>query len=413
MRNTFSVLFYIRRNRPRKDGRCPLSCRVTVSGESFTVSTHLWVEPARWSVERHRVRGRRVDDVAANRSLDSIRHTIYAHYYAVLQQFGVVTASLLLRRFRGEGEGGTVVEAFERHNQIFGYDVDVTRSRSTFNKYLCVENHMRRFLRQRMGREDVRMCDVDLRLIKEFEKYLRESGCSVNTISVYMMAFKKIVNSARRRGEIVCDPFAEYCFGHEPRRRGMLSLAELRRLSSLGGLSPSEELVRDIFLFCCFTGLSYSDVRSLTYSNIRRSFDNHLWVVTQRCKTRTTVRVRLLDAALVIMERYRSDEERVFSVPSNKQCNNVLRRLAHRACLSFVPTFHVARHTFATTVALANGVPIESIASMLGHTNIRTTQIYAAITDGKLSRDMEMLALKCRNSLPCPPHAGKANLAIC
>ena len=163
--------------------------------------------------------------------------------------------------------------------------------------------------------------------------------------------------------------------------------------------SPKQEIARDIFVFCCFTGLSYCDVKGLREEHIQRSFDGQLWIITKRQKTNVQSNVRLLSIPQQILEKYKGqcDDGRLLPVPISWKGNTRLKKLGKKCGITTKVTFHLARHTFATTVTLGKGVPIESVSKMLGHTNIKTTQIYARIVDSKVSNDMEVLSHKLGN----------------
>ena len=180
--------------------------------------------------------------------------------------------------------------------------------------------------------------------------------------------------------------------------RGYLSEEELERLRSTPITSKRVAQVRDVFLFCCYTGLAYIDLKLLREDNIRTSFDGKQWIMTHRHKTDTVVNVPILDIPMELLARYKGQCKNGYLLPilSNQKCNQYLKDVAKACKIDKNITFHMARHTFATTVTLSQGVPIESVSKMLGHTNIKTTQIYARITNQKISRDMEALAEKMR-----------------
>lgn len=211
-----------------------------------------------------------------------------------------------------------------------------------------------------------------------------------------MIGVKHIVTIAQNSGQLAINPFAGYLISLEPKDRGFLSKEELNSLVSAKMKNAQYELVRDLFVFSCFCGLSYSDVKNLTKDNLQTSFDGHLWIITRRQKTNTDSSVRLLEVPKRIIEKYKgyTRDNRIFPVPSNTSCNNILKKIAKQCGIKTRLTYHLARHTFGTLLTISQGVPIETVSRMMGHTNIKTTQIYAKITKEKISQDMEILSHK-------------------
>ena len=211
-----------------------------------------------------------------------------------------------------------------------------------------------------------------------------------------MIGVKHFVTIAQNSGQLAINPFAGYLISLEPKDRGFLSKEELNSLVSAKMKNAQYELVRDLFVFSCFCGLSYSDVKNLTKDNLQTSFDGHLWIITRRQKTNTDSSVRLLEVPKRIIEKYKgyTRDNRIFPVPSNTSCNNILKKIAKQCGIKTRLTYHLARHTFGTLLTISQGVPIETVSRMMGHTNIKTTQIYAKITKEKISQDMEILSHK-------------------
>ena len=211
-----------------------------------------------------------------------------------------------------------------------------------------------------------------------------------------MQFFKRIILIARNNGILVGDPFANYKIRLEKVDRGYLTEDEIKIILKKKMVSERLEQVRDVFIFSCFSGLAYVDVANLKEDNIRKSFDGNLWIITKRQKTNTDVNVPLLDIPKMILEKYKGKlpDGKVLPIISNQKLNAYLKEIADVCGIKKNLTFHLARHTFATTTTLAKGVPIETVSKMLGHTNIETTQIYARITNNKISNDMQGLDKK-------------------
>ena len=211
-----------------------------------------------------------------------------------------------------------------------------------------------------------------------------------------MIVLKHIVSIARNDGRLPFNPFAGYINSPESVDRGYVTKEEINTMMDTEMPDKTHELVRDLFLFSTFTGLSYSDVKNLTNDNLQTFFDGNLWIITRRKKTNTESNIRLLDVPRRIIEKYKgmTKDNKVFPMPSNTTCNKKLKTIAKLCGIKAHLTYHVARHSAATTILLSNGVPIETVSRLLGHTNIKTTQIYAKITAQKISQDMEQLSEK-------------------
>jgi site-specific recombinase XerD len=261
-------------------------------------------------------------------------------------------------------------------------------------------SRLHEFLQKKKNREDIHLKDITPQIVADFERFLFvECKNHRNTVMRYMHKFKRIIVIAHNNGWLSVNPFASYKIRYEASDRGYLSEEELMTLMKHPVKCPKMEQTRDVFVFCCFTGLSYVDVKALKEEHIQRSFDGQLWIKIKRQKTNIQSNVRLLSIPQQILEKYSGKCENGFllPVPESPHGNNRLKKLGKECEIATKVTFHLARHTFATTVTLEKGVPIESVSKMLGHTNINTTQIYARIVDKKVSNDMEILSQKLGN----------------
>ena len=287
-----------------------------------------------------------------------------------------------------------ILELFNRHNDAFAARVGYGRVRETYARYRIVEKHLAAYIRKRYRRADVPLTEIRAPFVEGFDTWLRtERHLAPNSVWGYMIALKHIFSLARSEGLMTRDPFASYVNSYTNVDRGYLTEEELVRLMETPVRTQMEERVRDLFLFAAFTGLSYIDIKNLKEANVQKHFDGNWWIITRRHKTQVDSAVRLLDVPLRLIEKYRGTlaDDRLFPVPSDNCCNENLQHLAARCGIRTHLTFHVGRHTFAT-LALNRGMPIETLSRILGHTNIRTTQIYAKITNKKISEDMASLA---------------------
>lgn len=395
MRDTCNVLFYIKRSAPLRSGLVPIMGRITINGQRAQFSTRLAVPPVAWDVGQNRAIGRSAQIIRLNRALDEMRLGLEDCYAEMRQhRFAVSPREVRERFFGSAGPSEGVLHLVRRHNAEFERSVGVSRSRSTFYKYVSIERHLAYFLPCYVDETDIPLERLDQAFLSAFHGYLvRGAGHRKNTVWVYLSALKHILRWGRKQGAVFDDPFEDYRVQNEFVRRQFLTEEELLRLMSLEGLSPSMQLVRDAFLFSCFTGLSFIDLKTLTPNEVV-AFNGDWWIETTRHKTGSEVQVRLLDVARAILEKYRTEERErpIFPLPSNSWCNRCLRQLMQLAHIDKRVTFHVARHTFATTLTLSHGMSIEAISRLLGHASIRTTQIYANITRAHLDRELTRLS---------------------
>lgn len=408
MRNTFKILFYLKKNAPLKNGRIPVMARVTLCGQRVQLSTHLNVSQNVWCSSTGQVAGRSRAADEINRQLADIRYRLEQCYRTLFLSGVSVTPMMVKEAYLGVSQSrDCVLDFFRRHNEEFRRMVGVSRSMATYNKYRCVCRHLERYIAQTYRRDDLAFAELDKVFITGFHAYIVQK-CShkKNTAWVYMIALKHVLMLARSKGCLTSDPFAGYKLHSEFVNRNYLNEEEINRLMQLEIPAGSWQLVRDAFLFSCFTGLSYVDLCGLTRRHVQQD-GSHAWLNLTRRKTGTEVCVRLFAVPLAILHRYlpAGNDEPIFCLPSNGWCNKQLEQITAAAGISKRVTFHTARHTFATTITLSQGVAIETISKLLGHKNIRTTQIYAVITHSTLDGEMNRLSERIDTLYPQAPAA--------
>lgn len=396
MRSTFRILFYLKRNAPKSNGLVPVMCRITVNGKISQFSCKLDVDEKHWDVKTGRMTGRSVVALEANRMLDKIRVGINKAYQDICDKDNYVTAEKVRNSFLGMGMNHeTLLAVFRQHNEDYAKQVGKIKSQRSYWKYCTVYNHLSEFIRQRYKVSDIALKELAPAFITDFELFLRtEKNHCTNTIWSYMMPFKRIIYMSINNGWLQRDPFYAYSITKEETKRGFLSKEEIKMLIEGSFKKKSYELIRDLFIFCCFTGLSWTDMANLTKENLQTSFDGHLWIKTNRQKTGTETSLRLLEVPLRIIKKYEgcSEDGKLLPVPCYPNCKNGIKVIAKKCGIEKNVTWHMSRHSFATTVCLSNDMPIETLSKMLGHRSIRTTQIYAKITAEKVSNDMEKLS---------------------
>ena len=305
-RSTFRVLFYLKRNAPKKNGMIPVMCRITVNGKVSQFSSKLDVEEKMWNVELGKLTGRSLVAQEGNRMLDKIRLGINKAYQEVCDTDGYVTAEKVRNAYLGLGQNHkTLLAVFKQHNEDYAKQVGKMKSERSYWKYCVVYNHLSEFIKQRYKMSDIALRELTPAFITDFELFLRtEKNHCTNTVWSYMMPFRSIIFTAINNGWLVRDPFYAYHITKEETKRGFLTKEEITALINGTFKKKSYELIRDLFIFCCFTGLSWRDMYNLTEENLQTSFDGHLWIKTNRQKTGVESNIRLLDVPRHIIEKY-------------------------------------------------------------------------------------------------------------
>lgn len=395
MRSTFRILFYAKKNALLRNGEYPIMGRITIDGRRVQFSTRLSVRPDLWETASGKALGRSAAANRINDRLSRIRFRMEECYESLFAEQRLVTPHAVKARFFGTDLGCMNLLAFFRqHNDEFARMVGISRSRSSYYKYRCVYAHLSAFIRQRYQCEDLTFRELDRNFLVGFHAWIRKGpAIRTNTAWVYMTALKHILMLARGNGYMHRDLFVNYKLHSESVIRNYLTEEELVEIMRVPLEEPELQLVRDAYIFSCFTGLSYIDVRELRPENLRNE-QKELWLRTKRRKTGTTVDIRLFAVPRSILLHYGPTPcgERIFKLPSNGWCNICLNRIVDRTRIGRHITFHSARHTFATTITLSQGMAIETISKLLGHTNLRTTQIYATITRGRLNGEFDRLS---------------------
>lgn len=399
-RSTFKLLFYLKKNEPKKNGNVPVMGRITIDGIPKSFSTKLDINPNNWDLKHGRVLGKSAQALSTNLKLDNIRVRINKIYDDMLKDEGFATAQKVKLSFLGIGVmDDAILKVFKDQNEDFERMVSKgKRSQNTYNKYKTVYNHLNEFIKERYHREDLAFRELTSDFIREFDFFLRiDKECTHNTVWVYTMPVIALADLAIKKGLIRQNPFEDYEISMEETDRSYLLKGNVEKLMLLKPSKDKYEFVKDIFIFSCFTGLSFIDIQKLKWSNIQSFFDGHQWIISRRKKSDVASNVRLLEIPNRIIEKYRgiTRNDYVFPVPSNATCNSHVKKMIEEAQIVTEQkiTFHTARHTFAT-MFLTEGVPLESLSKMMGHKNISTTQIYAKITSQKISKDMDLVAPK-------------------
>ena len=399
MKSTFSIIFYLKRQVVKKDGTVPVMGRITVDGTQAQFSCKVTANPKLWDTKGGRMTGKSMQALEVNRKLDKMRVSINKHYQEILDRDNYVTAEKVKNAFLGlEYRCQTLLKVYAQYNEDYEklYKAGM-RSWGSLRRYRCVYRHLQEFLQSRYHVNDISLKELTPAFITDFEAFLRtDKHLCENSLSVYMLPLRTMVFRAIDNGWLTRDPFHDYKVPKVETTRGFLTKEEIHLLMNTELKRKTMQLIRDLYLFCCFTGLSFADLKNLKEEHIQTFFDDSEWILIDRQKTGVRSTIKLLDYPKSIMEKYRGlcADGRIFPVPCYSDCRGILLRVAKRCGITKHLTWHMSRHTMATEICLTNGVPIETVSSILGHKNIKTTQIYAKITKEKLNKDMDKLSLQ-------------------
>mgnify|MGYP000966459863 FL=1 len=397
MRMNFKVSFYLRSNYENKEGKSPVMLRIFLGGEMTNFgTTKIFVKKSLWSNATSRLRGRTAEALSVNAALDAISTTLHG-IYRKYENDESLSLDLIRTVFFGKNrEFTSFLPVFDKFLEDIKQRVGKTIGADSLQKYSVLRRHFAEFLMYKYSRKDIGLNEFTPAVVQDFHLYMSTvAGCAYNTSVKKVKTLKTITIYAQKRGFLLHDPFVNHHFHMEPVDRGFLTDEEILRVANKNLGIQRLELVRDIFIFSCFTGLAYIDVSNLTPDHIV-TMDDKQWIMTKRQKTSVETNVLLLDIPRAIIAKYSHKTYRdgkLFPVLTNQKTNSYLKEIADLCGIKKKLTFHLARHTFAT-MSLSKGVPIESVSKMLGHTNIRTTQIYARITNKKIEHDMEQLSEK-------------------
>jgi site-specific recombinase XerD len=375
---TLGFMFFLKHGRKVENTEMYIYLRITVDGRSNELSTKRLWDPGRWNARLGRATGNGEGAKNINTYLDTLVQD---------QMLGIDDRKMIL-------------EVFQNHNDQIAALVPREYSAGTLDLFKRTLNHTRSFIQWKYREGDMDIRKLNYEFISQYAFWLKSvRKCQHNSAMKYLTYFKKTVLLCVKYGWLKSDPFAGYNLNRKEVEKPYLTEEELERVATKSLRSSRLSNVRDIFVFCCYTGLAYIDAKQLKRSELVKGFDGEQWIVKNRQKTDSSSRIPLLPAALRILEKYEDDPQCqiknvVLPVLTNQKMNEYLKEIAERCDIEKLLTFHAARHTFATTVTLSNGVPMETVSKMLGHKNLRQTQHYAKIVDAKIAYDMKQLKEK-------------------
>jgi site-specific recombinase XerD len=376
--------------------------RININGDRVALQVHRFIKPEDWDPARYVMKGRTEEARAFNNYLEAVRLKAHKKYNELLSYTDDVTPQMLRDAILGVNTAKTrqIIDIWEGHVSNLKKLIGKENSYATYQKYNTAKNHFQAFLQKHYHVEDVSIKAVDYQMIHQYGIYLKtEKGCSYNTATKFLQNLKTITSISIRSGWLVKDPFNGINLTLKEVDRPYLSFEELQRLIEFNSVFDRLNRVRDFFVFSCYTGLAYIDVKKLKRAEIEGNDEMGFWIRTRRQKTGGRANIPLLDIPMSIIRNYcqlelLDAEDSILPILSNQKMNAYLKELADLCNIQKQLSYHVARHTFATTITMMNGVPIETVSKMLGHKNIHSTQHYARIVDKKVGDDMKLLAAK-------------------
>ncbi|UJP63955.1 site-specific integrase [Mongoliitalea daihaiensis] len=398
---TFSLLYYLKPSKNDRNGLKSIYMRITVDSQRFEMSTKYKCHPDKWLTAANRVKGKTEEARMINSYLDTLQLKVHQVRKYLLDNDKEISLKNIKNVLQGKSEQNRMIlEIFSEHNEKMEALVGQEFAEGTLERYKTSFEHTKAFIQWKYKKDDLEIKKLDYDFISDYSFWLKSvRGCAHNTTVKYLGNFKKIVLSCIKKGWLIRDPFVGFKLAKKEVPRHYLTFEELEALEAKYFEIERLNQVRDIFLFSCYTGLAYIDVKKLRRDQIIIGLDKEKWIITSRQKTESSVRIPLLPKAQKLMDKYYNHpkceaEGLVLPVLSNQKMNAYLKEIADLCGIKKELTFHIARHTFATTVTLSNGVPIETVSKMLGHKSLKQTQHYAKIVDLKVSEDMKLLKSK-------------------
>lgn len=398
--STFSVLFWVYGKRA-VNNQANIYLRITSNGKRVNISLKKKINLSTWDEKSQRAKGTAKDSRILNLYLNEVQSKIYRIYEELRANDKAVSSQIIKAKFLGEDKKHFTFQGLiDYYNEKMQFKLH----NNTLNHYKTSQRYMLEYILQEYSITDIPLSNIDYSFAVGFESFLRsyiprrgQSKIGNNTAMKHIKRLRTMVTLAYRMEWLERDPFINFKMKIEKSERGFLTKVELKAIEDLSSSIERLILVKDLFIFSCYTGISYSDIIGLTDNNIINGVDGNLWIKADRVKTGISFKIPLLFQASQIIERYRNhprtNGNSLLPKLSNQKLNSYLKEVADLCEIKKNLTFHMARHTFATTVTLSNGVPIETVSKLLGHTKLITTQIYAKVVERKVSADMEKLKL--------------------
>ena len=403
MRSTFKILFYINKQKTKADGKTGILCRVTIDGQSAAITTGEECKPSEWNAKQGLTTDKRI-----NKKLAEFRELVEKIYRDLLTRDGVVSVELIKKRLQGIATHPTTLLAISRAElQSVKECVGKSKTEGTYQNLYYSDKMLTEFVKDR-GNEDISITAITKEMFEEYRFFLKKREYAASTINRYLCWLSRLMFRAVSRRIIRCNPFENTKYEKEKKKIRFLQKSEVMKLIAMRINDREAELARLMFVFSCFTGMAIADMESLEYSHIQTAADGRKYIRKERQKTKVEFIVPLHPIAEAIISHCRNaqarnkeqqtvkekDEKHIFPRECSRSVINDRLSIVGKACgIKERLSFHMARHTFGT-MSLSAGIPIESIAKMMGHASTSSTQIYAQVTDKKIYEDMDRLIAK-------------------
>jgi site-specific recombinase XerD len=401
MKAKINLHIYAKSTKANAAGQLPIYIRLTVDGQRFEFSSKKFIEKSKWSSELSKMKGSSEEARTINNYLDLIKSKVFDIEMELIHKNEQLSLDNFKSRLLGTHQRDRmIIPIYQDHNNKIESLIGNGYAYGTLERFKISLKHLQEFIQWKYNVSDISITKIDYAFVTEFEFYLRSiKKCNNNTAVKYVRNFRKIIKICLDNDWLDKNPCSRYEGKMKEVERDFLTEEELYKIYNKQFSSDRLTLVKDIFIFSCYTGLAYVDVKDLKKDHIAIGIDGEKWIFKNRQKTDTKSKIPLLPIAAEIIQKYENhprclNEDSVLPILTNQKMNGYLKEVGDLCDISKEITFHMARHTFATSVTLTNGVPIETVSKMLGHKNIQTTQHYAKILDKKVSEDMMILRAK-------------------
>lgn len=393
------ILFFVKRTKLLKNGEAPIFVRITINQERTEFAAKKSIKPKYWSDIQQKAKKNAPETESINAALEHFKKRIASIMEYLAYEEVEITPRLLQEKLLGKKEQKrTILSVFKEHNENAKKLMGIDFAKGTVERYETSYKHTKDFIRWRYKRDDLALDELNQQFVKDYELYFKTvRNCAHNSATKYLKNFKKIVRIALANGWLKKDPFATIKFKLKQVDAVYLNDEELEAISQKELHIERINQVRDVFLFCCFTGLAFSDVKTLNAEHLATDKDGFLWIHKKRQKTNQMSTIFVIDAARRLLEKYKNETDLqmkgvLLPVLSNQKMNSYLKEIADLCGIQKAISTHTARHTFATTVALDNNMPLEVVSKTLGHSNIKMTQRYARTTENLIKKNMQKIA---------------------
>lgn len=402
--NDLNLLFYLKKTKKNRAGEAPIYLRITVDGQRVETSIRRSIIPDIWNSKTQRGRGRTEKIRLLNNYIDEVENKVNRIYNISVQEEQKTSAEFLKDVLIGKDQKTKMlIPVFEEYNKLMEREKGKKYATRTVARYVHALEHIKKFLKTEYKHNDIELAKLDRKFMRKFDIYLQtECNYHPNTVTKYLKILKTVIHSAVSFGYLDRNPFEGYATTYKEGHRQFLTIDEINTIETTTMPDERLERVRDAFIFICYTGISYSDLQLLTGEHIAKGIDGRNWLTYHRVKTKVRASIPILPPAQLILDKYKDDIQcnaagKVIPVISNQKFNSYLKEIAAVCKITKPISAHIGRHSFSVSVTLTNGVPIETVSKMLGHTSLKTTSLYAKVVDTKISEDMSKIEEKLKS----------------